>query len=188
MARPGGPRPHTERMATRSSLTATYFDGWYAEMVGSPVKDEIHQRYLGLPADLLSTSLLSWEGIAEVVAEMRLSHDDTLLDLACGRGGYGLEIAARTGAKLVGVDFSAEAVRQASEQARRLGRTADFRIGDLAATGLGDGSVNAVVCVDAIQFAEEPSRLCGATTGPGAWWPRRADVLGTGHPRRRTTL
>jgi len=144
-------------MATRSSRTAAYFDGWYADMVGSPVKDEIEQRHLGLPADLLSTSLLSWEGIAEVVADLRLSHGDTLLDLACGRGGYGLEIAARTGSRLVGVDFSAEAVRQASEQAGRLGRTADFRTGDLAATGLGDGSVNAVVCVDAIQFAEEPS-------------------------------
>ena len=149
--------PHTERMATRTPLTATYFDGWYADMAGSPIKDEIQQRHLGLPADLLSTSLLSWEGIAEVIAELRLSHGDTLLDLACGRGGYGLEIAARAGARLVGVDFSAEAVRQASEQARRLGRTADFRTGDLAATGLGDGSVNAVVCVDAIQFAEEPS-------------------------------
>jgi SAM-dependent methyltransferase len=144
-------------MATRSPLTAAYFDGWYADMVGSSVKDEIQQRHLGLPADLLSTSLLSWEGIAEVVAQLRLSRGDTLLDLACGRGGYGLEIAARTGARLVGVDFSAEAVRQASEQARRLGRTADFRTGDLAATGLGYGSVNAVVCVDAIQFAEEPS-------------------------------
>jgi SAM-dependent methyltransferase len=144
-------------MATRSPPTATYFDGWYADMVGSPVKDEIKQRHLCLPADLLSTSLLSWDGIAEVVAELRLSHGGTLLDLACGRGGYGLEIAARTGARLVGVDFSAEAVRQASEQARRLSRTADFRTGDLATTGLGDGSVNAAVCVDAIQFTEEPS-------------------------------
>jgi SAM-dependent methyltransferase len=144
-------------MATRSPRTASYFDGWYADMVSSPVMDEIQQRHLGLPANLLSTSLLSWEGIAEVVAELRLSRGDTLLDLACGRGGYGLEIAARTGATLVGVDFSAEALRQANVQARRLGRTADFRNGDLAATGLGDGSVNAVVCVDAIQFAEEPS-------------------------------
>ena len=90
-------------------------------MAGSPVKDEIEQRHLGLPPRLLSTSLLSWEGIAEVTAALRLSPGDTLLDLACGRGGYGLEIAARTGARLVGIDFSAEAVRQAREQAGRAG-------------------------------------------------------------------
>jgi SAM-dependent methyltransferase len=142
-------------METQPRSLAKYFDGWYADMVGSPVKDEILQRHLGLPPHLLSTSLLGWEGIAEVVEALRLSPGDTLLDLACGRGGYGLEIAARTEARLVGVDFSAEAVRQAREHARRLGRTADFRIGDLAATGLDAGSVDAVLCVDAIQFAEQ---------------------------------
>jgi ubiquinone/menaquinone biosynthesis C-methylase UbiE len=125
-------------------------------MVGSSVKDEIQQRHLGLPSHLLSTSLLGWEGIAEVVEALRLSRGvDMLLDLACGRGGYGLEIAARTGARLVGVDFSSEAVRQAREHAQRLGRTADFRTGDLAATGLDVGSIDAVLCVDAIQFAEQ---------------------------------
>ena len=142
-------------METNPPPLATYFDGWYGDMVGSPVKDEILQRHLGLPPHLLSTSLLAWEGLAEVVEALRLSPGDTLLDLACGRGGYGMEIALRTGAQLVGIDFSAEAVRQAREQARQLARTADFRVGDLAATGLEAGSINAVLCVDAIQFAEQ---------------------------------
>jgi SAM-dependent methyltransferase len=139
----------------RSAL-AQYFDGWYADMAKSPVKDEIKQRHLGLPPTLLSTSLLSWEGIAEVTGTLRLSPGATLVDLACGRGGYGLEVAGRTGARLAGVDFSAEAVRQARQQARRLGRTAAFHVGDLAATGLGAGSAGAVLCVDAIQFAPRP--------------------------------
>ena len=136
--------------------TAEYFDGWYADMVASPVKDEIQQRHLGLPPRLLSTSLLGWEGIAEVTAELRLAPGDTLVDLACGRGGYGLEIAGRTGARLVGVDFSAEAVRQAREHAERLGATADFRVGNLTATGLDAGSAAGVLCLDAIQFAAPP--------------------------------
>ena len=140
---------------------AEYFDGWYADMTGSPVKDEIQQRHLGLPPHLLSTSLLGWDGIAEAAAGLRLFPGGTLVDLACGRGGYGLEIAARTGARLTGVDFSAEAVRQAREQARRLGATAGFGIGDLAATGLGAGSADAVLCVDAIQFAPEPQAAYG---------------------------
>lgn len=147
---------HTRLMQAQPVRTAEYFDGWYADMAISPLKDEIMQRHLGLPPHLLSTSLLGWEAIAEVVDALHLSAGDSLLDLACGRGGYGLEISARTGARLVGVDFSAEAVRQAGEQAQRLGRPADFRVGDLAATGLDDGSVTAVLCVDAIQFAQPP--------------------------------
>jgi len=144
-------------VGSQPAPSAEYFDGWYADMVATPVKDEIEQRHLGLPPHLLSTSLLGWDGIAEVVDALRLSPGDTLLDLACGRGGYGLEIAGRTGARLVGVDFSAEAVRQAAAQAERLGRAADFRTGDLAATGLDPHSVAGVLCVDAIQFAEQPA-------------------------------
>jgi ubiquinone/menaquinone biosynthesis C-methylase UbiE len=136
-------------------MTSAYFDQWYAEMVDSPVKDRIERRHLGLPPHLLSTSLLGWDGIAEVVEVLRLSPGGTLLDLACGRGGYGLEISARTGANVVGVDFSAEAIRQARELA--LGLPAEFRVGDLAATGLAAGSADAVLCVDAIQFAEQPA-------------------------------
>lgn len=135
---------------------ARYFDNWYADMAESPVKDEIQQRHLGLPPGLLSTSLLSWEGIAEVTESLHLPPGGTLLDLACGRGGYGLEVAARTDARLVGVDFSAEAIHQARQQARRLGRTAAFYVADLGAPGLGTGSADAVLCVDAIQFAPRP--------------------------------
>jgi SAM-dependent methyltransferase len=117
---------------------------------------QIQQRHLGLPEHLLSTSLLGWDGLAEVVEALRLSPSDTLLDLACGRGGYGLEIVARTSSRLVGVDFSAEALRQARDHAKRLGRVAAFSVGDLTATRLAAGSVDAVVCIDAIQFAEPP--------------------------------
>ena len=135
---------------------AAYFDDWYADMRNSPAKDEIEQRHLGLPGHVLSTSLLTWEATAEVTSALGLSPGDVLLDLACGRGGYGLEVAERTGARHLGVDFSAEAVRQASEYAAQLGRAADFRVGDLADTGLDDDSVDAVMVIDSIQFAPDP--------------------------------
>jgi SAM-dependent methyltransferase len=141
-------------MSTGSRPSAEYFDQWYANMVGSPAKDEIVRRHLGLPAHMLSTSLLTWDAIAEVSAALRLSIGQVVLDLACGRGGYGLEVAHRSGAHLWGVDFSGEAVRQAWEYAQHLGRLGRFQVGDLTATGLADASVNAVMCIDAVQFAE----------------------------------
>ena len=48
-----------------------------------------------------------------------------------------------------------EAVRQAREQTRQLGAAADFRVGDLTSTGLDSASADAVLCVDAIQFAPQ---------------------------------
>ena len=132
------------------------FDAWYSDMERSPRKDEIQQRHLGLPAHVQSSSLLTWDGIAEVIERLRLLPGETLVDLACGRGGYGLEVAQRTGATLLGVDFSAVAIRQAREHATRLGWTAEFRVGALEDTGLPDASADAVLVVDAIQFASPP--------------------------------
>jgi SAM-dependent methyltransferase len=145
-------------VADQRSALAAYFDGWYADMVGSPHKDAIAARHLGLPPELLSTSLLTWDGLAEVVQALELAPGQVLLDLACGRGGYGLEVARRTGARLVGVDFSAEALRQAAELAQRWPVHASFALGELSATGLADRSVDAVLVVDAVQFVEQPAQ------------------------------
>lgn len=135
------------------------FDDWYAAM--APAKDEIAQRHLGLPPDLLSSSLLPWNGIAEVTAALRLAAGGVVVDLACGRGGYGIEVAKRTGARVIGVDFSAEAVRLAGGNAAGHGLAAEFHVGRLDATGLGDASADGIMCVDAIQFADPAEAAFG---------------------------
>ncbi len=136
-----------------SELSASDFDEWYSDMRDGTAGDDLHQRHLGLPPRLLSSSLLTWDGIAEVVEALGLDPGDHLLDLACGRGGYGLEIASRTGARLTGVDFARSAIEQARKLAHQFDSVkAEFRLGDLSDTTLSAGSIDALVCVDAIQF------------------------------------
>jgi SAM-dependent methyltransferase len=152
--------------------SAAEFDRWYADRVDSPVVDELARRVLGLPAELQSTSLLSGGGLEEVVAALDLHGGQVLLDLACGRGGYGLEIARRSGARVVGVDFSTVAIGQAQRRAQTLGLAdrADFRVGELTRTGLNTASVDAVLIVDSIQFAEptlDALRECRRVLRPG---------------------
>src|SRR4051794_11860997 len=117
--------------------SAADFDSWYADRVESPVADELVRRVLDLPPDLQSTSLLGGRGLDEVVTALDPHDGQVLLDLACGRGGYGLEIARRTGVRVVGVDFSAVAIDQARLRARALGLAdrVEFRVGELAGTG-----------------------------------------------------
>jgi ubiquinone/menaquinone biosynthesis C-methylase UbiE len=60
---------------------------------------------------------------------------------------------------LIGVDFSAVAVQQATERAALFGlvdRTR-FVVGDLAATGLPAATADAVVSIDALHFAADPT-------------------------------
>jgi hypothetical protein len=74
---------------------AATFDRWYADMARSAQRDQIVQRALGLPPELDSSSLLPWLAIAELVTALALAPGQLLADLACGRGGYGLEVARR---------------------------------------------------------------------------------------------
>jgi SAM-dependent methyltransferase len=156
-------------MTTRD---AAYFDSWYQDMVGSSAADEITRRVLGLPARMQSTSLLGWDALAEVVTALDVTDGQVLLDLACGRGGYGLEIARRTGARVLGLDFSSVAIGQATHRAlaMNMAERADFRVGELTRTGLAAASVDAVLVVDAIQFAAsvlDALRECRRVLVPG---------------------
>ncbi|MDR7363780.1 class I SAM-dependent methyltransferase [Nocardioides marmoribigeumensis] len=153
-------------MDEQTRALADYFDRWYADLrapgpgdlrTAAVDKDEVHRRHLGLPERLPSNSLLTWDGVAEVHGLLRLPAGGHLVDLACGRGGYGLELATRAAARLTGVDFSDEALRQAREVARGWACEATFATGELAATGLPDAGADAVVYIDAIQFAADPA-------------------------------
>jgi SAM-dependent methyltransferase len=152
--------------------SAEEFDRWYADRVESPVVDELMRRVLGLPPQLQSTSMLGADALEEVVAALDVRGGQVLLDLACGRGGYGLEIARRSGARVVGVDFSAVAIGQAQQRAEVLGLAdrAEFQVGELTGTGLSAASVDVLLVVDAIQFAEpKPDALqeCRRVLVPG---------------------
>jgi len=119
-----------------------------------PGKRRIFQRALGLPPQVVSNSLLTGAGIAEVAAALRVAPGQILVDLACGRGGYGREVARRTGARLAGLDFSAVAVTIAAHGGPR--GQARFCVGDFTAAGLRDHRADAIMCIDAIQFSDPP--------------------------------
>ncbi|GAA3288863.1 class I SAM-dependent methyltransferase [Dactylosporangium vinaceum] len=155
-----------------TSLDASYFDKWYADMAASADRDALIARTLGVPADLRLPGVLTGPGLDEVTAALHLPPDGLLLDIACGRGGYGIEAARRTGATLIGVDFSAVALDQARPLAAdRLPGRATFQLGTLTETGIPSASADAVMCIDAIQFATPPAaglRECRRLLKPGA--------------------
>jgi len=129
------------------SRTAGFFDEWYAEMGHSASRDQIVRRALGLPPDMDASGLLPWAGVAEVAAALNLAPGQLLIDLGCGRGGYSLEIARQTGARLLGLDFSPVAVATArgrTASADIAGR-AGFCVGDMTAAGVGAGVAAAAV-------------------------------------------
>ncbi len=109
------------------------------------------------PEEVQALGMTTWWTLGRCVSALRVGPGRLLVDLACGRGGPGLWLSRATGADLIGVDWSPVAVEAATNRAAAFvppGR-ARFLVGDLAASGLPDGEADALVCLDAVFFAED---------------------------------
>jgi SAM-dependent methyltransferase len=138
--------------------TAAGFDEGFAAIAASPGIRRVWETVdPDLPPETEPFSFVSVALLGHVAHALTLSPGQTLVDLGCGRGGPGLWLAQSQGVSLIGVDFSAVAVQQASDRAVLFGLadTARFVVGDLAATGLADGTADAVVSIDALHFAAD---------------------------------
>ncbi len=103
------------------------------------------------PSEVQAFSFISRSELERIARELKLSANQTMADLACGGGGPGLWVARELDACLIGVDISSVAVAQAKERAKQFGWSdkANFRVGDFAATGLEDASLDGAMSVDA---------------------------------------
>jgi ubiquinone/menaquinone biosynthesis C-methylase UbiE len=138
--------------------TAAGFDEGFAAIAVSPGIRRVWEMVdPDLPPQIEPFSFISVALLRHVAHALALSPGETLVDLGCGRGGPGLWLAQSQGAFLIGVDFSAVAVQQASDRAALFGLadTAHFVVGDLAATGLPDATADAVVSIDALHLAAD---------------------------------
>ena len=92
-----------------------------------------------------------------------------LLDLACGTGAVS-ELAAATGAEVVGVDIAPALIEQAKERAAERGLDIDYRVGDAEALDLEDGSFDLVTSTCGVMFAPDHqavARELARVTKPG---------------------
>jgi ubiquinone/menaquinone biosynthesis C-methylase UbiE len=80
-----------------------------------------------------------------------------LVDLACGAGGPGLWAAQQSGATLIGVDPAAAGLAAARARARAVGLDdrATFIEGTFERTGLDAGVADAVMSIEAFQYAPD---------------------------------
>ena len=101
-------------------------------------------------------SALSRAELERIADALEVGRDDLFIDLGCGSGGSGIWIAERTGASLIGVDFSTVATESAMAlaQRRRIGERARFVTADATQTGLSTGIADAVACIEVVMFCD----------------------------------
>ena len=144
------------------SPVALGYDAVYEATPRSPTLRRIwreHAAGIDFPEEFLHISFVTLDQLRRMAAELRLLPGDTLVDLACGMAGPALWATRETETKLIGIDLSSVAVRLAAERAAELGlaERASFTTGSFAQTGLEDGSADAVMSEDALQYAPDKS-------------------------------
>jgi SAM-dependent methyltransferase len=109
-------------------------------------------------AGTYETTAAELEPVAStVVSRAALAAGEDVLDLACGTGNAAL-LAAPLGARVVGVDSAPRLLAVARERARDGGIELDLREGDLLALPVDDASIDVVLSVFGVIFAEDPGR------------------------------
>jgi SAM-dependent methyltransferase len=128
------------------------FNVLFAAVSHSPTLRQIWRAVYGLdyPEEADPFSFVTLTDLRRIAGELRVGRGQTVVDLACGRGGPGLWVARETGASLIGVDFSEVAIEQAQQRAGQLGLSerARFHVADAAATGLPGATADGVISVD----------------------------------------
>jgi SAM-dependent methyltransferase len=130
----------------------------------SAVQVRIWRQVFGAeyPEGLDIYSFVTVSELARISVEVQLRAGDVLLDMACGRGGPGIWVAAHTGASLVGVDIADSAVAAAEARAEGAGLSgATFQVGSFDDSGLPGASVDAAMSVDALLFAPDKASALG---------------------------
>lgn len=95
------------------------------------------------------------------LAWLKLTPEETLLDVACGAGGLALRAAKMLGCSVAGVDIHERAIVTANSFAaeRGLAKQANFQIANAGeALPFSDASFDAVMCIDAINHIPDRQR------------------------------
>ena len=108
----------------------TRFDSEYQQRPGKTNLRIWREAYGdGYPAEAEPHSFVTKTDLARIVDLLAIGSGNTLIDLGCGRGGPGLWLARATGADLIGIDLSPNAIAQAKQRVAEFGlvcRYADF--------------------------------------------------------------
>jgi SAM-dependent methyltransferase len=140
------------------------YDAVYAAVASSPTFARLwadHACGGPFPAEFAHISFLTRDELQAMAQYLALGEGTVLADLACGAGGPGLWIAAQCRSSVIGVDPSSAGLSQACTRAEQVGlaNRSRYQQGTFASTGLGHGSADAALSVDAIQYAPDKTEV-----------------------------
>jgi len=138
------------------SFDQRMWDGSHRAVESSPALAAARRSTItgALPDGVIATTVWPSWPLDRLADELRLPARGVLLDVACGLGALGRWIARRDGALVLGVEPSPVGRAAAEADAADGDRYVDGVFGSLP---VDDGTVDAALIVDALQFAPDPA-------------------------------
>ena len=142
-------------LAERPDRYFYYYREFYGRAHLSKTHSRLCEQVFGL--DLCQEGQMDMEAIADMLQRLALEPGQHLLDLGCGAGGISRYIAEQTGARVTGLDYSADAVSVARQRAEGSSAQLEFFQADLNDLDLPRGEFDAAVMIDTIYWASDPA-------------------------------
>jgi cyclopropane fatty-acyl-phospholipid synthase-like methyltransferase len=141
-----------------------YYQKFYQAARASEAHSELCRRVFG--QDLCQEGQTDMAALKDLMAQLDLNDNQHLLDLGCGAGVIAEYVSDETGASVVGLDYSAPAIKEAQERTAGKRARLEFALGDMNALDLAPASLDAVISLDTLYWAADLedtlSKLAGA--------------------------
>ena len=131
-----------------------FYTDYYRAVAHSAVHVEFCVRVFG--ANLCQHGFADIAQLEALLAAIRLGTGRHALDLGCGNGLIAEYLSDRSGAHFTGLDYIAEAIRQARERTAAKAERLDFIVGDINhLEALPGGAYDAIVSIDSMYFCDD---------------------------------
>lgn len=141
---------------TQETINCFGSRGKYAEVRVKPDDSlSTRTRAIWTSGDLLPIARSYAAGAAEFISRLGVHRSETVLDVACGTGNLAIP-AAKTGARVYGVDIAPYVIAQARLEARAVGARVDFNVGNAESLLFADRLFDTTVTMFGAMFSARP--------------------------------
>lgn len=104
--------------------------------------------------DLSQFNVLDMEQLNTLIEKLDLKPEEVALDLGCGNGRIAEYISDITGAKMVGLDFASEVIKNAEQRTNDKRNRLNYVVGNMEELSFEESSFDAVISIDTLYFVD----------------------------------
>ncbi|NPD89773.1 MAG: class I SAM-dependent methyltransferase [Asgard group archaeon] len=138
-------------------IRSKWHSKWYDNILIRCTKSEAYglfcEKVFG--KNLIQFNASDMEQLDTMINYLQLQPDNLVLDMGCGLGKVAEYIVEKTGAKVVGIDFSEETINWAKEHIQAKNENLEFQLQNFNRLDFPPSTFDAIISIDTFYFVED---------------------------------